>query len=61
MPTIHPMLGLDCRPAVNHQSEFTAACRTPAAERAVLDGATGMAWAAIDVALTAGRRADRHS
>lgn len=52
-PTIHPMLGLDCGPAVNHQPEFTAACVTPAADRAVLDGATGMAWTAIDVALAA--------
>ncbi|MGW2341402.1 M20/M25/M40 family metallo-hydrolase [Streptomyces sp. NPDC001661] len=53
VPTIHPMLGLDCGPAVNHQPEFTAACVTPAADRAVLDGATGMAWTAIDVALAA--------
>ncbi|MFE6157797.1 M20 family metallopeptidase [Streptomyces sp. NPDC056486] len=50
VPTIHPMLGLDCLPAVNHQAEFTAACRTQAADRAVIDGATGMAWTAIDVA-----------
>ncbi|MFJ9083986.1 M20 family metallopeptidase [Streptomyces sp. NPDC102384] len=50
VPTIHPMLGLDCGPAVNHQPEFTAACTTQAADRAVLDGATGMAWTAIDVA-----------
>ncbi|MFB7085151.1 M20 family metallopeptidase [Streptomyces sp. NPDC056296] len=50
VPTIHPMLGLDCGPAVNHQPEFTAACVTATADRAVLDGATGMAWTAIDVA-----------
>ncbi|WAP54848.1 M20 family metallopeptidase [Streptomyces sp. S465] len=57
VPTIHPMLGLDCHPAVNHQPEFTAACITPAADRAVLDGALGMAWTAIDVARTTpGRR-----
>ncbi|MFG2005137.1 M20 family metallopeptidase [Spirillospora sp. NPDC048911] len=52
VPTIHPMLGLDCLPAVNHQPEFTAACATPTADRAVLDGATAMAWTAIDLAHT---------
>ena len=52
VPTIHPMLGLDCAPAVNHQPEFTAACVTPAADRAVLDGAIAMAWTAADLAAT---------
>ena len=28
MPTIHPSIGLDCAPAVNHQPEFTAHCAT---------------------------------
>ncbi|MFC3454405.1 M20 family metallopeptidase [Amycolatopsis speibonae] len=51
IPSIHPMLGLDCAPAVNHQPEFTAACVTPAADRAVLDGAVAMAWTAADLAL----------
>ncbi|WP_399890316.1 M20 family metallopeptidase [Streptomyces sp. BBFR51] len=55
VPTIHPMLGLDCAPAVNHQREFTAACITPAADRAVLDGATAMAWTATDLAAAADR------
>ena len=50
IPTIHPMLGLDCFPAVNHQPEFTAACITAAADQAVTDGAIGMAWTAIDLA-----------
>ncbi|MGY0499336.1 M20 family metallopeptidase [Nocardia sp. FBN12] len=53
VPTIHPMLGLDCAPAVNHQPEFAAACITATADRAVLDGAIGMAWTAIDIALAA--------
>lgn len=35
VPTIHPILGLDCLPAV----------------KAVLDGAIGMAWTAIDVSV----------
>jgi metal-dependent amidase/aminoacylase/carboxypeptidase family protein len=49
VPSIHPMLGLDCLPAVNHQPEFAAACITPAADRAVLDGAIALAWTAADV------------
>jgi len=50
VPVIHPMLGLDCLPAVNHQPEFTAACVTATADRAVLDGAIAMAWTAVDLA-----------
>ncbi|MBP2370354.1 M20 family metallopeptidase [Pseudonocardia parietis] len=50
VPTIHPMLGLDCAPAVNHQPEFADACRTPTADRAVLDGAVAMARTAADLA-----------
>ncbi|MFF5078568.1 M20 family metallopeptidase [Actinoplanes sp. NPDC000266] len=48
VPSIHPILGLDCLPAVNHQPEFTAACVTGAADRAVLDGAVAMAWTVVD-------------
>ena len=50
IPTIHPMLGLDCLPATNHQPEFTAACVTPVADDAVLGGATAMAWTCVDIA-----------
>jgi amidohydrolase len=50
MPAIHPMIGLSCLPAVNHQPEFTAHCVGPAAERALLDGALALAWTAIDLA-----------
>lgn len=53
VPTIHPMLGLDCLPAVNHQPEFTDAAASEAADRAVLDGATAMAWTAVDLARAA--------
>lgn len=56
IPSIHPMLGLDCYPAVNHQPEFTAAAASPAADRAVLDGATAMAWTVIDLALDEAQR-----
>jgi amidohydrolase len=50
VPTIHPMLGLDCYPVVNHQAEFAAACATPVADQAAVDGAVAMAWTAIDLA-----------
>jgi len=50
LPSIHPMIGIDSLPAVNHQPEFTAYCITAAADRAVVDGALGLAWTAIDVA-----------
>ena len=50
LPTIHPMLGLNCLPAVNHQPEFAAHCVTPEADRATLDGAVAMAWTCADAA-----------
>ena len=56
IPSIHPMLGLDCFPAVNHQAEFTAACITGEADRAVRDGALAMAFTAIDLAQTPAQR-----
>jgi hypothetical protein len=58
IPTIHPMLGLNSLPAVNHQPEFAAYCITPVADQAVTDGATAMAWTAIDAAIN-GRVKDR--
>ena len=50
VPSIHPIIGIDSAPAVNHQPEFTAAAASPAADRAVLDGAIALAWTAIDAA-----------
>lgn len=50
LPSIHPMLGIDSLPAVNHQPEFTAHCATPTADQAAIDGATAMAWTAIEMA-----------
>ncbi|HEX3540102.1 MAG TPA: M20 family metallopeptidase [Acidimicrobiales bacterium] len=50
LPTIHPMLGIDSLPAVNHQPEFAAHCVKPVADRALIDGATAMAWTVIDAA-----------
>lgn len=53
LPSIHPMIGIESLPAVNHQPEFTAHCATPIADRAVMDGALAMAWTAIDLATDA--------
>jgi hypothetical protein len=51
MPAIHPMLAIEANGAVNHQPEFTAACVTPSADRAVRDGALAMARTAATAAL----------
>lgn len=64
VPSIHPLVGVDARGAVNHQPEFAAACVGASADRCLHDGAVGMAWTAIDAAtdpvlrhrLLAGRR-----
>ncbi len=50
IPSIHPFIGIDSLPAVNHQPEFAAQCVTPAADKAVIDGAIAMAWTALDLA-----------
>ena len=50
VPAIHPIIGIDSAPAVNHQPEFTAAAASPAADEAILDGAIALAWTAIDAA-----------
>ena len=49
IPTIHPMLGLGCFPVSNHQPEFAAFCVTDVADKAVLDGAKGMAMTVADL------------
>jgi hypothetical protein len=51
IPSIQPSIGINCLPAINHQPEFAAACVTPEADKAVLDGAIAMAWTTIDLAL----------
>jgi amidohydrolase len=51
IPSIQPHIGINCLPAANHQLEFAAACVTPEADKAVLDGALAMAWTTIDLAL----------
>jgi amidohydrolase len=56
MPSIHPMIGINSLPAVNHQPEFTAHCITADADKALVDGALAMAWTCIDMASTASVR-----
>ncbi|HEV2756760.1 MAG TPA: amidohydrolase [Actinomycetota bacterium] len=50
LPSIHPFVGIDSSPAVNHEPAFAAHCVTPAADKALADGALGLAWTAIDIA-----------
>ena len=50
IPSIHPSIGIESLPAVNHQPEFTAQCVKPAADKAVFDGALAMAWTCVDLA-----------
>lgn len=52
VPSIHPLIGIDSNGATNHQPEFAAAAVRPAADRAVLDGAIGLALTAITAATT---------
>ncbi len=50
IPSIHPLIGIDARGAVNHQPAFTAACVGESAAKALYDGALAMAWTVIDAA-----------
>jgi len=56
IPSIHPMIGINSLPAVNHQPEFTAHCVTEDADKAMIDGALTMAWTCIDMASNADLR-----
>ncbi|UYG17406.1 M20 family metallopeptidase [Brachybacterium huguangmaarense] len=47
---IHPYIGVGSFPVLNHQREFADHCVGPIAERTLSDGATALAWTAIDVA-----------
>ncbi|MFT4082772.1 MAG: M20 family metallopeptidase [Nocardioides sp.] len=55
VPAIHPYIGVDSLPALNHQREFADHCVGPAAERALLDASTALARTAVDVAAEASR------
>jgi amidohydrolase len=50
IPAIHPSIGINSWPAVNHQADFAAHSVTPDGDRAVYDGALAMAWTIIDIA-----------
>jgi amidohydrolase len=50
IPSIHPAIGIDSLPAVNHQPEFAAHCVTPPADKALFDGSLAMAWTCVDLA-----------
>jgi len=47
---IHPYIGVGGE-ASNHQPAFAEACLGPVAEQTLRDGATALAWTALDVAL----------
>ncbi|GAB3279953.1 M20 family metallopeptidase [Kineosporia babensis] len=49
VPAIHPYIGINSAPALNHQPEFAAHCVGPDAEKALLDAATALAWTALDI------------
>jgi len=49
--SIHPMLGINSHPAVNHQKEFAAHTVTPDGDAAIRDGALAMAFTVIDLAV----------
>ena len=50
IPAIHPYIGIDSLPAVNHQPEFAAATITSAAETAITQGALALAGTVVDAA-----------
>ena len=50
LPSIHPYIGIDSLPAVNHQPEFAAATLTAAAEAAIAQGALALAGTVVDAA-----------
>ncbi|GAA4984493.1 amidohydrolase [Kitasatospora paranensis] len=56
---LHPYIGIGSLPAVNHQREFAAACATPAADAALLDGALALALTAADLGAAATARGSR--
>jgi amidohydrolase len=54
VPSIHPMIGINSLPAVNHQAAFAAHCTSEAGDQAVFDGALALAGTIIDAV------SDRH-
>ena len=58
VPSIHPTIAFLGQTGPAHNPEFTAAAATPAADQAVIDAATILAWTVLDVALDDALRAD---
>ncbi|MFT4081726.1 MAG: amidohydrolase [Nocardioides sp.] len=58
VPSIHPIIAIQDNDAVGHHPDFAAAAASPAADRAIVDGAITMALTALDVALDPTLRAD---
>ena len=56
MPAIHPTLGIESLPAVNHQAAFAAHCVKPVADKALIEGTTAMAWTIVDLATNEAQR-----
>ncbi|KJS60481.1 amidohydrolase [Streptomyces rubellomurinus] len=50
VPAIHPVLDISGGACAPHEAAFAAAAIGAEAERALLDGAVGMAWTAVDLA-----------
>ncbi|MFW0792330.1 M20 family metallopeptidase [Gordonia sp. CPCC 205515] len=50
IPSIHPYIGIDSLPAVNHQPEFAEATMSSAAETAIAQGAVALAGTVVDAA-----------
>jgi amidohydrolase len=50
VPSIHPVLKIEANGSFNHQPEYAAATITESGDRAIRDGALGMAWTIIDMA-----------
>lgn len=50
VPSIHPMLAIECGDSVNHQPEFAASTIEPSGDHAIRDGALSMAYTIIDMA-----------
>lgn len=50
LPTIQPMLAIECGDSGNHQPEFARHCIEPPADQAVIAGGLAMAWISIDLA-----------
>jgi hypothetical protein len=58
VPSIHPGIAVLGSTSAPHTEGFVADAATPEADRAVVDAAIGLAWAAATAALTPTSRTD---